>query len=313
MTDHVQRVRPGAAGNEARVVRSLVYAPAHDRDAIRKLASYGPDAVCMDMEDLTPPDGKVDALKVVPAMAAELAAMGIVVMARTNGLADGQAAMDLDAIVSRHMHAVCIPKAAHAHEITAFEALVEAAERRNGVPIGWTWVRPVVETAMGIRNAFEIAMASDRIGYMGGVSGSAWGDLGASLGFTSMTDNRETFYLRTKVLVDVRSAGAPFPISGGHTAASGLDGYRAFTIENRNLGYNGVHCTAKADVIAMVNEVFTPSQQQLDEWLPLMPALEEAERDGKRVAFVNGRQYDLSALVRVREQIDLAKRLGLVS
>src|ERR671910_529578 len=105
----------------------------------------------------------------------------MLVFVRTNGLADGMAAADLEAVVSPDVHCVSLPKAEQAAEVVEFDSLLGAAEARKGVPFGSTRIRPVVETAMGVKNAYEIAADSPRVAYMGGVSGGTWGDLGASL------------------------------------------------------------------------------------------------------------------------------------
>ena len=298
--------------NRPRIVRSLVFSVAHDADKIMQLAEMGMDAICLDMEDLTPSPYKEDARRVVPAVAAKLVAQGIVVFARTNGMADGMAGADLEAIISTDMHCVSLPKATRAEEMIEYAALVTAAEARKGLPLGYTLVRPVIETAMGVKNAYEIAAASPRVAYMGGVSGGMWGDLGASLGYTPMPDGKETLYLRSKVLVDVRAAGVPFPIGGGGMFRKDVDGYREFAVENKGLGYNGMHVAGVAELIAAVNDVFTPTKEQIDEWLSLMPIVDAAERDGFTTFFVGDRLFDLAGAVRAREQLDLARRLGLI-
>jgi citrate lyase subunit beta / citryl-CoA lyase len=298
--------------NRPRIVRSLVFTVAHDEDEIMRIADQGMDAICFDMEDLTPTPFKDDARRLVPTIAPKLAQRGMLVFVRTNGLAGGMAAADLEAVVSPEVHCVSLPKAEQAAEVVEFDALLGAAEARKGVPFGTTRIRPVVETAMGVKNAYEIAAASPRVAYMGGVSGGTWGDLGASLGYTPMPDGKETLFLRSKVLVDVRAAEAPFPISGGGMARTDVDGYREFAIECKGLGYNGMHVSASAELIAAVNEVFTPDKAQLDHWLALLPIVEQAERDGYTTFKVDGRLYDVAGAVRVREQLDLARHLGII-
>jgi citrate lyase subunit beta/citryl-CoA lyase len=161
-------------------------------------------------------------------------------------------------------------------------------------------------------NAYEIAASSPRVAYLGGVEGGIFGDLGGALGYVQTDDGTETTYLRSKVLIDARAAEVPFPIGGGMTARRDAEGARRFARENRILGYNGVHCAADADVIAAINDELVPAAADIASWLELMPALEEAERAGATVAHIDGRIYDLVGLLRVREQLDLAQRLGLV-
>lgn len=297
---------------EPRIIRTLVFAPAHDRSTILRYADLGADAICLDMEDLTPLPHKDTARALFAEVAPELAERGLLVFARTNGLERGQAEQDLAAIVDPHLHCASLPKAEHGHQVEEYDALLSAAEAKAGVAAGSIRIRPVIETAMGVKNGFDIAAASRRVAYAGGVSGGVWGDLGASIGYSPMPEGKETFYLRAKLIVDVRAAGAPFPLSGGGMIRADVDGYRRFAVECKNLGYNGLHCAATPEIVIAVNAVFTPTAQQLADWAELVPQIEAAEKEGYVVAIVNGRQYDLAGLVRVREQLGLAKRLGLL-
>jgi citrate lyase subunit beta/citryl-CoA lyase len=141
--------------------------------------------------------------------------------------------------------------------------------------------------------------------------GGFWGDLGASLGVIPSNDGSESLYLRSKVLVDVRAAGVRFPIGGGTVGRSDIDGVRAFMRQNKHLGYTGAHVPNSAAVIAAVNDVFTPTAAELEDWQRRLPVLEAAQRDG-RVAFMHeGAMYDTAGIGRVRAQLALAGRLGL--
>jgi citrate lyase subunit beta/citryl-CoA lyase len=293
------------------IVRSLVFVGAHDRDAILRSADAGMDALCLDLEDLTPGHAKARARSLFPEVAAEIAARGVTVFARTNGLGGGAARDDLAATVGPHLHCANLPKAESPEQVAAFAELLDAAEAAAGRPAGSTRLRPVIETATGVRRAYEIAAASPRVAYMGGVEGSSWGDLGASLGYRQTDDGTETAHLRAKVLIDVRSAGVRFPIGGGTTARRDVEGARRFARANRVLGYDGVHCAGEPAVVAAVNEVFTPARDEIEEWLAILPTLEAARAEGTVVVEIGDRVYDVAGLPRAHERLALATRLGL--
>ena len=297
--------------NDPRAIRSLVFLPAHDPELIREHAEYGMDGICLDLEDLTPMDQKEQARRIYPEIAKELNARGIAAFARTNTLASGMAGPDLEAIVCPELHCVSIPKVETGAEVNEFCALLEAAEKKNGVPVGHTLVRPIVETARAVRNAYEIAAASSRIAYMGGVAGGWWGDLATSIGYTPSADGRETFYLRSKVLIDVRAADVPFPIGGVAAARRDPEGIREFAQENKYLGYHGMHCMSTAEIVQVVNEVFSPTPEEIDRWKVMLPRLEKAERDGIVASRMDGETVDTVGLQRLHQQLALARRLGL--
>ena len=296
--------------NGPRLQRTLVFVAAHDRDRILAAADAGMDALCLDLEDSTPMRHKDTARAIFRDVAKELVERDIAVFVRTNGLDSGMLDDDLEAVVWPELHCASLPKAEGAADVERYSARLDAVEADHGLPPGHALVRPVIETAPGVRLAFEIASASPRVAYMGGVSGGEMGDLGASLGFEQTPHGRETFYLRSKVLVDVRAAGVPFPIGGYTTSRLDVDGVREFSIENRQLGYNGVMCPNVAAVVQAVNEVFTPTAERIAHWLHILPALEQAEREGATATVVDGRHLDLVGLVRIREQLALARRVG---
>src|SRR5579884_1476819 len=148
--------------NQPRIIRSMAFAPAHDPEAILAAAASGVDAVGPDLEDLTPGKEKQRARTLFRELARELARRGTIVTARTNALGKG-CEEDLDAIVCPELHYVNIPKAESGDQVREFCRLLAQAEERHGLPVGYTLVRPVIETARGILNAYEIATASDRV------------------------------------------------------------------------------------------------------------------------------------------------------
>ena len=114
------------------------------------------------------------------------------------------------------------------------------------------------------------------------------------------------------MLVDVRAAGVPFPIGGGTLGSADPDDLRAYALENKVLGYDGFHCAPTAEAVRIVNEVFTPTRAEIDAWLAVLPALEQAEHDGLTATELDGVFYDLAGLAKVRRQLDLARRLDLL-
>lgn len=298
--------------NRARIVRSMAFAPAHDADAIMAAAESGVDAVGPDLEDLTPGREKQRARDIFRGVAKELVARGTIVTARTNGLGKG-CDEDLDAIVCPELHYVNMPKVESAEEVQEFCRLLDAAEQRHGLPVGHTWVRPVMETARGILHAHEIAAASDRVAYMGGVAGSFWGDLGGTLGSMYGPDGMDSYYIRAKVVVDVRAAGRRFPIGGGSISSRESGAWRDFCWQTRRLGYTGHYTPAVKALVEVVHEVYTPTPEEIREWRDVVPALEEAQRNDQVVVMVGDHIYDTAGLERVRDLLELAERVGVTA
>lgn len=308
--------RSDDADRRPRLVRTMVYLGGHDRPRISSMLEAGPDAVCIDLEDSTPVADKDDARAALPDVAREIRDAGALVFVRVNAV-PADVEDDIRACVGTGLHCLNIPKVESAAMVSDVVAQVAASDLARGDGDLPLLIRPVIETPLGVVNAFEIASVPDiaptaRIAYMGGVEGGVNGDLGGALGYEQTDDGRETFYLRSKVLVEARAANVPFPIGGGMTSRRDVDGCVAFARENRVLGYSGVHCPADAEVVRAINTALTPEPAQLDEWIGIHPALVQARANSGGVAYVDGRIYDPVALDRIEEQLDLAVRLGLI-
>lgn len=306
-------------GNAPRVIRTLGYAKAHDPDNIFGTADLGLDAVGPDLEDLTPRADKPRAREMFREIAKELHGRGVNVQARINTL-EGGAEADLEAIVCAELHCVNLSKAESAEEVQAVARILDRVEEENGLPNGHTWIRPVVETARGVRFAYEIAAASPRVMYMGGVAGGFWGDLGNTLGCITGPDGNESYYIRSKVLVDVRAAGSRFPIGGGQTSRADLDGVREFAWQNKRLGYTGQYTSlgyyAKdrglaKQMIDTIHAVYTPTPAELELWGELAPVLQAGHANGDILPLFKGTHYDTAGLQRILDQLDLARRIGI--
>jgi citrate lyase subunit beta/citryl-CoA lyase len=288
------------SGNRPRLIRSLVFRPGGDPEATLAEAHNGMDALCIDLEESTPdPAMKHAARHEFRAVAKELHAMGVVVMARTNGFDGGDCERDLASIMCLELHCVNFPKTRAPEDIVRLDQMLGYAERAAGLPIGHTLIRPTLETALSIKNAYEIAVASPRVTYMGAAPGALYSDLGRSIGLDQTPDALETLYIRSKVIVDVRAANVPFPIGGGRTRVKTVEALRAFAVETKMLGYSGFYCPGvkywsnSAEAIAAVNEVFTPTLAELEEWYAVDPQLTHP-RVRERVAFVRERTDLLS-------------------
>ena len=282
--------------NPPRILRTLVFRSGVDEESILEEAGNGMDALCLDLEDSTPKDRLGEARETFRGIARKLTDMGVVVMTRINAIEDG-AEEDLEAVICPELHCINIPKASSSDQMRQYVSLIDKAEFNHGMPIGYTLVRPVTETAEGVMRAFEIFSASDRIAYAGGVTGSFGGDLGWTVGMDYTSDGIESLYLRSKIIIEARVAGVPFPIGGGPTAVKTVEALRQFAIQNKKLGYDGFYTPGvkywpnSKEAVTAANEVFTPTKEDVGAWLQRYPNLEHP---------------------RMRERVELARRLGVV-
>ena len=207
--------------------------------------------------------------------------------ARLRSASSGHMLTDLQAIAGPGLSGLLVPKIEDARDIVAADALLTNVEVQAGLEPGSLLLYPILETANAIRLAYEIAMASPRVGYMGGAI-SRFGDIHQALGFRWTREGRETLFLRSKVLADAKAAGIRYPISGMWGGeVSDLDGLGAFALELRNLGYYGM-MLGHPDHVALVHEIFSPSREEIAYWQELVSLADAAEARGSDEVVLHG-------------------------
>lgn len=125
---------------------------------------------------------------------------------------------------------------------------------------------------------------------MGGL-GVKGGDVERSLGYRWTPSGTETLALRSQVLLDVRAAEVPNPVTGLWADVRDRDGLRAFAEQGRGLGYEAMLAIHPSH-IAMINEVFTPTSDELDTDEAIVVAMEAAAAEGRGAVVHDGQMID---------------------
>lgn len=213
---------------------------------------------------------------------------------------------DLEAIVSKNLYGVMLPKVRNDEDLRKCDYLLNLMEARAGLEQGSICILPLLETANGHRLAYEIASASERVEYM--ISGTNTnGDPARSIGYQWTRECTETLYIRQKIVLDARSAGMQWPVCSNWNAMDDLEGLENFLIQNRQIGYFGSLCSPEPTYVDIVNRVFTPSQQEIDFWGEIVALQEEHDDDVK----IEGKWYVRNKLLWGRLRLDLAAHFGV--
>ena len=114
--------------------------------------------------------------------------------------------------------------------------------------------------------------------------------------------------MKSKVLIDARSAGVPYPMSGGWMDIHNLDGLRALAVQLKQLGYTGMHLIHPSHV-PVVNEVFSPSPEEVKHWQGLVAAMEEMRKTGGAAVTFNGDMVDIAHEATARAMLAIAKEM----
>lgn len=272
--------------------RSLLFVPGHRKGWAEKAVAKGADAVILDLEDSVPLDLKAEARQMVAETIADLARnhpqVGVYV--RLNALETGMMGDDLEAVAIAGCDGFLPPKTYGARDIIQADALVTHFERRNGVAPGRLEFLLSLETAKAYAECEAMIAASPRCATLfAGTARDA--DVSRSVGFEFTPGGLETIYLRSRAVLATRAAGRDFPIVGVWQDLKDVDGAWAFARQNRQLGFRGMVAIHPSHV-AIANEVFQPSAQEVVFYQGMIDAFQTAEAKGLAATTYEGMHID---------------------
>jgi citrate lyase subunit beta/citryl-CoA lyase len=288
-------------------MRSLLFVPADGGSKLEKAMASGADAVILDLEDSIAPERKVHArmaaLEFLRAAQAKTPRPRLLV--RVNGLDTGMTDADLEAVVPGKPDAILFPKAEGGATVTHLDAKLAVREAIAGLPDGTIKIlAQTVESAAGLFSAGTYRNSSARL------IGMTWGpeDLSAELGAEA---NREADGTLTEPYRLARSfclfgaAAAKVPaIETIHVDFRNAEVLRRDTELARRDGFTGRLAIHPAQV-AVINEVFTPSAEQIAKATAVVAAF--AAQPGAGTVGIDGKMFDRPHLLRAQA---LLARIG---
>lgn len=277
----------------AGTARSYLYVPADRPERFDRSLQRGADAVIFDLEDGVAPQDK-DAARAAAAawISTQPSETASEIWVRVN---TDSAADDVEAVAGPALTGVVLPKA-EPSGLVALDSVLASAERRHGLTAGRLYVLPLIESALGLMRADDVAAAPRvlRVG-VGEV------DLAADLG---MRPGTELTMLRLQVVVASAAVGIARPVAPTSTDFRDLEAFRATTADALRLGFRA-RTSIHPDQVAVVNDVFTPEAQELARAQDLL-ARSEAAR-GSVTVDAAGRMVDAAVL---REAHEVLARAG---
>lgn len=178
------------------------YVPAHDEDALRKAIGSGADAIVLDLEQNCPADRKAEGRALVQRACAGMDFKGARKWVRVNVIGSKELEKDLESL-ERVPEGIVLAQAQSAQEVLILAEALVKVERRAGVSLGSIPIVPNIESAAGLRNAYEIASASVRVSELG----LGGGDMLKDLGGLRTPEGGELFHVRARLAVEGRAAG----------------------------------------------------------------------------------------------------------
>jgi citrate lyase subunit beta/citryl-CoA lyase len=291
------------ASSRDRLRRSRLYLPGAEPKYFINAALHGPDAIILDLEDSVHSSEK-DSARILVRNALRVVDFGSCErMVRINQLPLGIA--DLEEIVPEHPDLILIPKVETPEQVTEVARKIAEIKRFSAMS-GPVWLMPILESALGIENAFSIARADESVVALTiGLE-----DYTADLGVVKTREGTESLYARARLVNAARAAGLQ-AIDSVFGDIGDMDGLRAWGQRSRALGFEGMGCIHPGQ-IPVIHESFAPMQTEIDKALKIVAAFQEAKLKGLGVVSLGSKMIDPPVVNRAVKLVDRAKQMGLI-
>ncbi len=272
--------------------RSVLYMPASNARALEKAKTIPADAIIFDLEDAVAPEAKAEARAQACAAVGSGAYGRRELTIRCNGLDTPWGRDDLVAASAAGPAAVVVPKvpcAAHLDEVASLA--------------GGTRIWAMVETPTAIFSAREIARHPEVDVLVLGTN-----DLAKELR-AALVPGREPLlpHLATALLA-AREAGKAI-LDGVYNDVKDLAGLASECLQGAQLGFDGKTLVHPAQV-EVANRAFAPTEAEVEQASRVIAAFEQAGREGKGVATVDGRMIENLHVDNARHVLATAKAIA---
>ncbi|MGF1477656.1 MAG: HpcH/HpaI aldolase/citrate lyase family protein [Geminicoccaceae bacterium] len=298
-----------------RLNRSELAVPGSSDEMFEKAAASDADVIFLDLEDAVAPDKKEQARKNVVAALNDVDWGKKTISVRINGLDTHYMYRDVVDLIEQggeRMDLIMIPKVGTAADVYAVDMLVTQCEAAVGrkKKIGFEMI---IETALGMANVDEIAKASRRneslhfgvADYAASTRARTTNIGGVNPDYSVLTDAADGgerqvhwgdmwHYAIARMVVAARAAGLR-PLDGPFGDFSDADGYRAAAHRAAVLGCEGKWAIHPKQ-IGLANEVYSPSDAEVEKARRILEAMEQASRDGRGAVSLDGRLIDIASI-----------------
>jgi citrate lyase subunit beta / citryl-CoA lyase len=279
--------------------RSVLYMPGANERALEKAKTLPADALILDLEDAVAPDAKADARKRVCEAVASGGYGRREVAIRVNGLETPWHTEDMRAAAEAGPDAVLVPKVNSAAEVHAIERMLEV----SGAP-DRTAIWAMIETPVAVLRAEDIARESPRLTVL--VIGT--NDLAKELHADQVPGRGPLLGALSLALLAGRATGKAI-LDGVYNDLEDLPGFETECLQGKQFGFDGKTLIHPRQ-LEPCNRIFAPSEADIARSREIIDAYEQARRDGRGVATVDGRLIEHLHVDTARRTLALAAAIA---
>jgi citrate lyase subunit beta/citryl-CoA lyase len=287
-----------------RLRRSRLYVPGSEPKYFINAALHRSDGVILDLEDSVHVSERDASRLLVRNALRAVDFIGCERMVRINQIPLGLD--DLDEIVPECPDLILIPKVENPEQVVEVDRRVAEIKSNYGItrPV---WLMPILESALGIENAFAIAKASSQIAALTiGLE-----DYTADLGVAKTLTGTESLYARQRIVNTARAAAVQ-AIDSVYGDVGDLEGLRDWALSSRAMGFEGMGCVHPMQ-IPVIHEAFAPTAAELEKARKIVAAYDEAQAKGLGVVSLGSKMVDPPVVQRALKLMARAKAIELKS
>ncbi len=282
---------------------SRLYLPGNTPSMMLNAGIHKPNGIILDLEDSVAPDKKSEAQLHVRNALRAVDFYGAERMVRINQLPKGLD--DIKFIAKNNVNLILVPKCESAEQIKQVDIEIENERKKHGFtyPI---YYMPIIESALGVEKAYEIACASKNVVALAiGLE-----DFTADLGVKRTKEGNESLYARTRLVNACKAAGIQ-PIDSVFSDVADEAALRENVKISKSLGFEGMGCIHPRQ-IGPIHKSFAPETDQIEKAKKIITAFKEAEAKGLGVISIGTKMIDPPVVKRAETTVKLAIDLGLL-
>ena len=283
---------------------SRLYLPGNAPGLMINAGLHSADGIILDLEDSVAPEKKDEARILVRNALRQINFCGAERMVRIN--LGERGLEDLHSIIPHNVNLVLLPKCESAENIKQVEEEIAGIKKKFNLN-NHVFLMPVIESALGVENSFDIARGSENVVAIAiGLE-----DYTADLGVSRTIEGNESFYARTRLVVAAKAAGIQ-PIDSVFSDVADIEALKRTVAISKSLGFEGMGCIHPRQV-AVVKQGFAPDRTELEKSKKIVLAFETAKLKGLGVVALGSKMIDPPVVASAQKIIDLAIRLNLLS
>jgi len=289
-------------------LRSLLFVPGNNYRAIMKTPTINCDAVIFDLEDAVPIEDKETARIFVKDAIEKLKFSNKKMkVARVNSWDTGLCELDLDEVVREGLDAIMMPKSETKDDILKLDKYLTKLEESQALEIGSIKVIPLIESHIGVLNAYEIAKSSNRCIALAFGALDYYRTLGRTY-FRFSEVQYELLFARSMIVNSAKAVGlkaVDTPFFGLLIDKKGLEKEAKLAWQ---LGFDG-KLIIHPNHAEIVNSIFTPSKEDVEQAEEVVKVYEEAKARGLGATTLHGKMIDYATYIQAKELLETYKAI----